>query len=72
MSLNDIFLVCAALFPAVALCIYVFKKDRVEKEPIGLLLGLLLLGVLICYPAAEIETVLSDLIDNIFSPFIVE
>ncbi len=72
MSLNDILLVCAALFPAAALCIYVFKKDRVEKEPIGLLLGLLLLGGLICFPAAEIETVLIDLLDSIFSPLAVE
>ena len=67
MGLNDILLVCAALIPAVALCIYIFKKDRVEKEPIGLLLGLLFLGGLICFPAAEIEGVLFDIFDMIFS-----
>lgn len=72
MGLNDILLVCAALIPAVALCIYIFKKDRVEKEPIGLLLGLLFLGGLICFPAAEIEGVLFDIFDMIFSPFTVE
>ena len=72
MSPNDILLVCAALFPAVALCIYIFKKDRVEKEPIGLLLGLLLLGGLICFPAAEIESVIFELFDSIFTPFTVE
>ncbi len=72
MSLNDILLVCAALLPAIALCIYVFKKDRVEKEPIGLLLGLLLLGGLICFPAAEVEGGLIDLLDSIFSPYMVE
>ena len=71
MGLNDILLVCAALIPAVTLCIYVFKKDRVEKEPIGLLLGLLFLGGLICFPAAEIEGVLFELFDMIFSPFTV-
>lgn len=72
MDLNVIFLICAALLPAIALCIYVFKKDRVEKEPIGLLLGLLALGCLICWPAAEIETVLSGIIDKIFIPFTYE
>lgn len=69
MKLNDILLVCAALLPAIALCIYVFKKDRVEKEPIGLLLGLLVLGALICYPAAEIESLVGGWIKEIFKPF---
>lgn len=69
MKLNDILLVCAALLPAIVLCVYVFKKDKVEKEPIGLLLLLLLSGVLICYPAATVEGVLFEIIDNIFMPF---
>ncbi len=72
MKVNDILLTCAALFPAIALCIYIFKKDRVEKEPLGLLLSLLGLGVLICFPAAEIETVLFDFFDRLFDPFTVE
>lgn len=71
MELNNILLVCAALFPAVALCIYVFKKDRVEKEPIGLLLSLLLLGGLSCFPAAEIESVVIGIIDAFFKPLTV-
>ncbi len=72
MGLNEILLICAALFPAFTLCIYVFKKDRVEKEPIGLLVCLLLLGAMICLPAAEIESVLFDLIHRAFTPFAVE
>ena len=72
MELENIFLICAALFPAVALCIYIFKKDRVEKEPIGLLLGLLSLGALMCFPAAEIETIFFDGIESIFMPYTVE
>lgn len=72
MELNNILLVCAALFPAVALCIYVFKKDRVEKEPIGLLLSLLLLGGLSCFPAAEIESLVMGVIDALFTPLSVE
>ncbi len=72
MGLNEMLLICAALLPAIALCIYVFKKDRVEKEPVGLLLSLLFLGAVICFPAAEIETVLCEAIDSIFLPLGVE
>ena len=72
MGLNGFLLLCAALFPAIALCIYVFKKDRVEKEPMGLLLSLFFLGMVICFPAAEIENVLLGFIDSVFLPFGVE
>lgn len=72
MSLNDILLVVAALVPAIVLCVYIFIKDRVEKEPIGLLLGLFGLGVVICFPAATLEGWISPIIDNIFSAFIYE
>ncbi len=66
MDLNEILLVIAALFPAIALCIYVFKKDRAEKEPFGLLLLLLVLGAVICFPAGEIEAALLNVIPNFF------
>ncbi len=72
MGINTILLTVAAILPAVALCIYVFKKDRVEKEPMGLLLGLLGLGVVICFPAAFVESILTNIIDGIFLPFCVE
>ena len=66
MSLNDILLVVAALLPAAALCFYVFKKDRTEKEPIGLLLLLLGLGAAICFPAVIGETMLIESIQAFF------
>lgn len=72
MDLNTILLVAAALTPAIALCIYVFKKDRVEKEPIGLLLWLAALGAGICYPAAKLEQVMEFVIDAVFAPFATE
>ena len=59
-------LIILALIPAVALCIYVYKKDRVEKEPIGLLLCLLILGAGTCIPGAEIESFLADKMHEIF------
>ncbi len=67
MDLNKILLICAALLPAAALCIYVFKKDRTEKEPLGLLLLLLGLGAVICYPAAQTESGLLQGIAEAFS-----
>lgn len=58
-------LVTVALLPAIVLCTYVFCKDRVEKEPIGLLLKLLLFGVLSCIPAVFLEVVFSGVLDGL-------
>lgn len=70
--LEIILLICAAVLPAIVLCVYVFKKDRAEKEPIGLLLALFFLGAVICYPCSQIESALYVLLDKIFMPFTVE
>lgn len=64
----NVFLVIAALVPAIVLCVYVFKKDRVEKEPIGLLLLLLGLGALSCAPTAFVERIFSGILHGIFAP----
>ncbi len=64
--LNSIGLVVCALLPAIALLIYIFKKDRAEKEPVGLILLLFFAGVLITWPTAFVEDFLDPLIDNIF------
>lgn len=66
MGVSQLILVCAALLPAIVLCIYVFKKDRVEKEPIGLLIRLLIYGAVSCFPAAFIEGILGGFIDQTF------
>lgn len=67
---NTSFLVFAALLPAIVLCVYIYKKDRVEKEPIGLLIKLLALGALICFPAAEVEDVVINEINNALAPYV--
>lgn len=60
-------LAAAALIPGILLLIYIYKKDRVEKEPLGLLLLLLFLGAAIGFPAGEIEGFLSEhVIEKIF------
>lgn len=64
--MNTILLVFAAILPAVLLCHYVYKKDRLEKEPMWLLLLLLFSGVLSCGPAAVIEKFLGGGINGIF------
>ena len=60
-------LLIAALVPAIVLCIYLFYKDRVEKEPLGLLAKLLIFGVISCFPAMLGETFIQGLLNGIFS-----
>ena len=56
----------AAVVPAVALLIYVYRQDRIEKEPGGLLAKLVGLGVV----AALIASVLEGLGEWILSMFV--
>lgn len=67
MPFETILMAVAALLPAVILLIFIYKKDRVEKEPVWLLLLLLVGGALICYPAAWLEELIAIPIDGIFS-----
>ncbi len=62
--MTQVLLVASALLPALVLCIYVFKKDRVEKEPTGLLVKLLILGALSCIPVVILELLLGDVIET--------
>lgn len=54
-----------ALLPALFLMLYIFKKDRIEKEPKGLLLKLLLFGALFSF----IPALLEQLGDKLLSGF---
>ena len=56
-----------ALLPAIVLCAYVYKKDRVEKEPVSLLLKLLLFGALACFPAIVLETIFEGFLEGMFA-----
>lgn len=64
--MSDIFLFIVAILPAFILCRYVFKMDKVEKEPLGLLIKLLVLGAVSCFPAASVEVFLDGIIDTLF------
>ena len=67
MNFNSIILFAAAILPAIALGIFVFKKDRVEKEPVPLLLKLFFFGVLSCVPVILVSSPLCDFIDSLFA-----
>ena len=65
--LRDLPLIAVALLPAVVLCVYVYKKDRVEKEPAGLLARLALAGVVCVIPAGLLETFFIRAQDGLFA-----
>ena len=65
-------LVVIALLPAVLLTVFIYKKDRVESEPVRLIIKLLVLGAVSCVPAALLEGVISKMLAsmNIRSPYV--
>ncbi len=60
-------LLWAALLPTFLLMIYVYSKDRGDKEPLGLLALLLAAGALCSIPAAFIEGVLGGVAEAFLS-----
>ena len=59
-------LLVAALLPAVILLVYVYRKDKVEKEPPGLVLRLFVLGAL----AGPVAAVIEDFAFGIFEALV--
>lgn len=49
--------ILAAVVPAIVLLWYVYRRDRVEREPLGLLLSLLWKGVLAALCSITLETI---------------
>ena len=62
------FILIAALLPAIVLMVYIYRKDRVDKEPMGLLLSLALRGAIAGLPAALLETFGEQLIARYVDP----
>lgn len=54
-------LLAIAIAPGLAICIYIYWKDKFDKEPRRLLLFAFLLGVLSTFPAIILETIVSVL-----------
>ena len=53
----DYILIAAAVVPAIALLVYVYRHDRIEKEPLPLLLSLVLFGIIATSIAKLLERV---------------
>ena len=60
-------LTAAAVVPAVILLLYVYRADRLEREPVWLLLRLLVLGIIATVGAMIAERVGGFILNTIFS-----
>ena len=60
--------ILAAVLPAIILLRYIYKHDTVEKEPPGLLLILLFMGVLAALCATVLEAVFQTVLDLLVDP----
>ncbi len=59
-------LVAAAIIPAVALLIYVYKEDRLEKESPGLIIKLVFMGVISTLLASLTEQLGMSILESVF------
>lgn len=66
MSISTIILTVLALIPAAGLMFYIYKMDRVEKEPAGLLVALFFLGVGSVVPVIILELLLHSCLNAVF------
>ena len=64
--MNQIALSFLAVIPALLLCWYVYEKDRIEKEPLGLLILLFLAGAAAFLPSIALEKTLVGAFDEAF------
>ena len=60
--------IVAAILPAIILLRYVYRQDAVEKEPPGLLLILLLMGVLAALCASVLEGIAQTILNFLVDP----
>ena len=60
--------ILAAILPAIILLRYVYRQDAVEKEPPGLLLILLLMGVLAALCASVLEGIAQTILNFLVDP----
>ena len=57
MEMNLLFL---ALIPGILIIIYIFRKDKVESEPLSLIFKLLIFGAVSCIPAVFLEGIMGS------------
>lgn len=61
-------LTALAILPGLVIIAKVYSMDKIEKEPIGLLLKLLVLGAVVCYPVAIVESLLIGSVSSFLYP----
>ena len=59
--MTTLILLALAVFPVLLLLVVVYFQDKYEKEPVGLLLLTLFLGMLTVLPAIGLELLLGEL-----------
>jgi RsiW-degrading membrane proteinase PrsW (M82 family) len=64
--MDELILIAAAVVPAIFLMVKVYQADRLEKEPIGMLIGLLFLGIISTSLAGTTEELGSIALSNLF------
>lgn len=67
--MEEMFLLLAALLPAVVWGIYIYRKDRAEKEPLHLLMALIISGVVIIIPVVIMENAMRAGIYSMFTAY---
>lgn len=67
-GIMEIVSILAAIAPAIILLNYVYKKDKAEKEPINLLLSLLVQGCIAVILSLIFETIGDRLVSGVLDP----
>ncbi|MBL7702156.1 MAG: PrsW family intramembrane metalloprotease [Ferruginibacter sp.] len=58
-------LLALAIAPGIAICLFIYFKDKYNREPLGLLIGSFLMGILSILPAIIIQIALTKPIERI-------
>lgn len=66
MAGGTVILIAAAVIPAVFLTVYIYRKDRLEKEPTGLIKRLIVMGIISTFIAIMLERVGTAILNFIF------
>ena len=61
-------LIAAAIIPAIVLMIYIYRKDRLDKEPTGLLILLIVMGILSTSLASFVERIGAKVLSGLVDP----
>jgi protease PrsW len=58
-------LLALALAPGFAICLFIYFKDKYNKEPLGLMLGTFVMGILSILPALVLQLLLSNSLKSV-------